>query len=241
MWEQAVSFLFPRRCPVCHNAALPRNALVCGNGCAGRFRIIRGSRCLCCSKPIDSERKEYCHDCAKKTHTFRYGYAMWLYDSVMAESIAAFKYKGRREYGEYYGVCMAGQYGNWLRSLDAPVLIPVPVHEKRYRKRGYNQAEALAGVISGKTGVPVAPDWLIRIKNTAPQKELNDQERLKNLMQAFGVRKDNTARYTNQYKSAVLVDDIYTTGSTLESCARILKAQGMNEIYFLCISIGQGF
>lgn len=240
MWKAFLSLLYPRRCPVCHNAVLPRNALVCQDGCEGKFRVIGEPRCKCCGKPLEQSRKEYCYDCGKKKHTFQYGYAMWLYDPVMAESIAAFKYKGRREYGEYYGTCMAKKYGAWIGSLEKPVLIPVPVHERRYRKRGYNQAEVLSEVISQKTGVPVVSDWLIRIKNTEPQKELNDQERLKNLLQAFSVREEKTYQYIRRYQSVILIDDIYTTGSTLESCARILNQQGVKHIYFLCMSIGQG-
>ncbi|MDD6207376.1 MAG: ComF family protein [Clostridiales bacterium] len=240
MWEAVVSLLYPRRCPVCQEAVLPRNALVCQNGCEKRFHVIEEPRCKCCGKPLEQPRQEYCYDCRKTPHTFQYGYAMWLYDSTMARSIAAFKYKDRREYGEYYGSCMAKKYGKWLCSLECPVLVPVPVHKRRYRKRGYNQAQVLSEVISRKTGIPVAADWLIRIKNTAPQKELDDQERLKNLLQAFGVREEKTSFYIRKYRSVILIDDIYTTGSTLESCARILKQQGVHHIYFLCMSIGQG-
>lgn len=240
MWEKVISLLYPRRCPVCHNAVFPRDALVCFDRCEDRFQVIGEPRCKCCGKPLTQSRQEYCYDCVRKKHTFEYGYAMWLYDPVMAESIAAFKYKGRREYGEYYGDCMAKKYGGWLCSFEKPVLVPVPVHPQRYRKRGYNQAEVLAGVIGRKTGVPVVSDWLVRIKNTAPQKDLNDQERLKNLLQAFGVCEEKNGEYIRKYQSFILIDDIYTTGSTLESCARILKQQGVKHVYFLCMSIGHG-
>ena len=104
------------------------------------------------------------------------------------------------------------------------------------KKRGYNQAELIANELSQMTHIPVDSDILKRVVNTTPQKELNDKERAKNLKNAFQVNE-----YIVQYKKIVLVDDIYTTGATLDACAKALKEAGAEKIYFVAACIGTGF
>ncbi|MEG0565580.1 MAG: phosphoribosyltransferase family protein, partial [Hungatella sp.] len=114
-------------------------------------------------------------------------------------------------------------------------LVPVPIHASRRRRRGFNQAELLAYGIGGKLGIAVYPEMLIRDKKTMPQKKLNPQERLLNLEQAFAAGVADPA-----VESVILVDDIYTTGSTIEACTRTLRKMGIKKVYFLTICIGGG-
>ena len=122
-----------------------------------------------------------------------------------------------------------------LRRWQAEALIPIPLSEKRQKKRGYNQAKILARELSKRTGIPVEEGALFRIRDTRPQKELDDRERQQNLRQAFAV-----AKCWKPVRSVVLVDDIYTTGSTINKAAKMLKKAGVSKVYFLTISIGQG-
>ena len=103
------------------------------------------------------------------------------------------------------------------------------------RIRGYNQAALLAEVLGEITGISVDEDILVRVKNTKPLKQLNDKERRRSIRGAFSVRKSVWA------KTIVLIDDIYTTGSTLDEAARVLLKAGAEKVYFLTISIGQGY
>lgn len=127
------------------------------------------------------------------------------------------------------------QYARWISRLGIDAIIPVPLHRKRRRERGYNQAELFAKEIGKRTGIPVETKLLYRCINTRPQKELNDQERKKNLKKAFTI-----AQNIVQLRKVLLVDDIYTTGSTVDAAAECLKVSGIQEVYVLCISIGRG-
>lgn len=205
--------------------------------CDGRAKFITENYCMKCGKPVEGDA-EYCPDCGKRETAFRYGRSVFLYDNLMQRSISRFKYHGRQEYAAFYAQAMYEQFHTWIRQTAPDALIPVPVHKERYRKRGYNQAELVAGELGRLCNVPVVSDYLVRTKNTLPQKELSGKERYVNLCDAFSIRSASQELY-KALKCVILIDDIYTTGSTIEACARILSRYGVGEIYFLCISIGQ--
>jgi ComF family protein len=108
------------------------------------------------------------------------------------------------------------------------------MYRKKEKRRGYNQAAVFARQLSQKTGIPVAKA-VSRIRDTRPQKELNDTERKNNLKNAF-----QNGKIIVKYNKILLVDDIYTTGSTADAVSEVLLAAGAEEIYFLCICIGKG-
>lgn len=226
--------LFPRRCPVCQEVVEDAGERVCCI-CRTRLPYVREPSCRKCGKPLLQEEREYCWDCSRKRHCYRKGKAPFLYDEVMRRSIAAFKYRGRREYAAFYAEEIVRRCSGTMRFWKAEVLVPIPLHSSRRRRRGFNQAELLARELSRRTGIPVDPTLLRRVKKTRAQKELNDQERLSNLKDAFSVRKGMIP-----YKNIILVDDIYTTGSTIDAAARILLENGAQTVYFLCICVGRG-
>lgn len=157
----------------------------------------------------------------------------------MQESMARFKQGGRAEYGKVYGRLLWDAKREWLQRIREPVLVPVPVHSKRYRKRGYNQAEEIAKEMARLSGLPMRSDLLVRVKHTAPQKELSKRERSRNLQGAFRCRADYR-KLCLQGKCAIIIDDIYTTGSTVEACSQTLLQAGFDKVYFLCVCIGKG-
>ncbi len=187
-----------------------------------------------CSKELIDE-EEYCPDCLRKKFHFIRGYAVWNYDRQIAESISRFKFHDKEEYGIFFGKEMARLYGSWLIQKGIQGLIPVPIYKKKKSTRGFNQAEILANTIGSQTGIPVLKDVLVRERETKPQKELSHLERQKNLKGAF-VGKEETLGKINR---VVLIDDIYTTGSTVETCTKVLLSMKIKEVYFLCISIGR--
>ena len=111
----------------------------------------------------------------------------------------------------------------FLKNYD--IIIPVPIHKKRIKKRGYNQTELIAREISKKLDLKYEGNILIKVKNVLPQSELTKKERQKNIKGAFGIK--NAEKIKN--KKVLILDDIYTTGSTLNECARILKQSGVEE------------
>ncbi len=235
-----IDILYPRRCPVCGGIAVPRGGLACTD-CSSRLKPIEEPRCKKCSKPIDSEEKEYCHDCESKRYHYTNGFSLWIYDECMKKSIADFKYHGRREYGEFYVQELVKKFHDSIMSISPDVLVPVPIHKSKQLKRGYNQADILAKGIGKRLNIPVLSYLLKRDKNTLPQKQLNDKERLKNLEKAFIFDEEERMTYNGIIDTALLVDDIYTTGSTIEACTNILMQNGIKKVYFITISIGKGY
>ncbi len=189
-----------------------------------------------CGKQLEEDEREFCHDCQARQFAYKRGIAAFSYSDVMKDSMYAFKYNNRREYAGYYSQCIVSTYGHIINSWKPQVLIPVPLHRSKQRKRGYNQAEVLAKGIGSLMKIPVDNGVITRVKRTTPQKELNDRERYNNLENAFQILPDSV-----KYKNIILVDDIYTTGATIDACARILAAYGAENIYFITACIGRGF
>lgn len=232
--EASLDLLFPRRCPVCFQIVLPKGDLICP-GCMKKLSWVRRPTCKKCGKEVISSTVEYCFDCSKGRRTFDWGAALINYDEIASRSMAAIKYKNKREYLDFYSQAMYRKLGKRLLSMNADVLVPIPVHPSRLRTRGFNQAQELALGLSTLLGISVDSHILKRSKKTAPQKGLDPAARLKNLEQAFTV-----GPIPPHIRSVILIDDIYTTGSTIEACTRVLKAAGIERVYFAVIFIGNG-
>lgn len=227
---------YPARCPVCDSVLGIGTGEICP-GCGDRFRYPRGALCCQCGKPV-AENETHCTNCQDRAYTYINGRAALLYNSVMQESVARFKYGERREYGKFYGRMLWQEQGEWIRNISPDILVPVPLHHSRYRRRGYNQAAILAKELGSHVGVPVADGLLVRVRKTLPQKDLTWQERERNLQNAFQIDIRMKQLYEDA-KCAILIDDIYTTGSTAEMCSRVLYGAGIQKIYVLCLCIGQ--
>lgn len=239
--KSVINMIYPRCCPVCSKIVIPRDCKVCPQ-CKYLFKRIVEPRCKKCSKPIENEEKEYCFDCSSKNLHYIRGYAIWVYDDIMKKSISGYKFAGKKEYADYYVEEMITSYADEIHKIKPDCLIPIPIHRSKLRKRGFNQAELIAKGIAKELNIPIFAKTLIRNKKTLPQKGLNDKERLKNLMQAFSFSNKDILNYTNgKLNKVILIDDIYTTGSTIEACTKVLIESGVHEVYFLCICIGKGF
>jgi len=231
--EALVNMVFPRRCPVCDEIVPMGDGLICSR-CRTRPQYIREPRCRRCGKQLADGMIQYCHDCRQRRHVYDYGYALYDYQS-MRKSIYRFKYGKRCEYATFYARDICGKLADELRMMDADSIVPVPVHASRKRERGYNQAELVAAELSRLTGIRMYGDLVRRVRKTVPQKELTIQERQNNLKKAFNIT-------TNVVKlnKTILVDDIYTTGSTLDAVAMELKRHGVKAVYFIALCIGEG-
>lgn len=231
--EALVNMVFPRRCPMCDEIVPMGDGLICSR-CRTKPQYIREPRCRRCGKQLADGMTQYCHDCRQRRHVYDYGYALYDYQS-MRKSIYRFKYGKRCEYAAFYARDICGKLADELRMMDADSIVPVPVHASRKRERGYNQAELVAAELSRLTGIRMYGDLVRRVRKTVPQKELTIQERQNNLKKAFNIT-------TNVVKlnKTILVDDIYTTGSTLDAVAMELKRHGVKAVYFIALCIGEG-
>lgn len=233
--EWGINLLYPEICPVCMEISNTGENGICPS-CQNKLKYIETPRCLKCGKQITSEEKQYCHDCAKGRHVFRQGVGVWGYTEEISKSMYAFKYNNQRHFARIYARELYNKCGNIIEGWRADVLIPIPLHADRMKKRGYNQAQLIANEFGKLINLPTDSEILIRNRKTKPQKELNDKERVKNLENAFKIQKSIV-----EYKKAILVDDIYTTGTTVDACARLLKDMGVEEVYFAALCIGRGF
>ena len=231
--EEILSLFFPRRCPVCQDIVTPRGKKICPV-CRKKVSFVEEPTCRRCGKEVPYSDMEYCFDCSRCVRSFVSGVSLMHYDTVGRASMQGFKYHGRQEYAAWYAEELVMRYGDWIRSLRADAVVPVPVHKSRLRQRGYNQAEVLAREISRLTGIPEEKRILIRTKKTAAQKNLGARERQKNLMKAMAVRVMPPG-----VRTVLLVDDIYTTGSTLEACTRVLLEAGAERVYVMTVCIGK--
>jgi len=187
-----------------------------------------------CGKQLMEEEQEYCEDCRSRRHRYMQGRALYDYGTV-AGAIYKFKYKGKKEYGAIFGEEMAYFLGDYIRRVKPDALIPVPLYSARKRVRGYNQAQVLAEVLGKHLNLPVRADLIKRVKNTKALKKLNRKERLNNLKNAFILEGNGV-----KLNTVIIVDDIYTTGSTIDAMAEVFLKAGVEKIYFVALAIGEG-
>lgn len=231
----AKDLLYPPTCPLCR-AVLPiRSGAVC-TLCRAKISYVRTPVCLRCGKEVMDEEQEVCEDCVAHERSFIRGFPAMNYVEPLPESIADFKYHNRRDYAVFYAQEIVRCHGQAILALAPEALIPVPVHREKLKKRGYNQAEVLARALEDVFHIPVDAEIIERRVNTLPQKALDDAEREKNLKSAF-----HSTDKIVKYNKVMLVDDIYTTGATIEACTRALKDKGITEIYYTSICIGKGY
>ena len=227
-----MELLYPKTCCFCGKISVQE---IC-DSCKEKVSYIKEPRCKKCGKPIRYEEQEYCHDCQKQSFQYLQGRSLWIHKGAVPWSIYQFKYHNRRIYGKFYAKELYRVYGESIEEWGIDLIVPVPLHWRRRRKRGYNQAEIVARYLGELTGIPVDKHLVIRKKYTEPQKTLNNKERVKNLKHVFDVRK-----MTVRAKNILLIDDIYTTGSTIDAISKVLLEKGHNKVWFLTISIGQDF
>ncbi|MEE1312229.1 MAG: ComF family protein [Lachnospiraceae bacterium] len=235
MYQELWNLLYPKRCPVCFEILNDQKGLVCPE-CYKKVKIIKQPYCYQCGKPLLSMEQEYCYDCRKMKLSFDRGFSIVEYDAVTAPSILAVKYKNRREFLKFYGKLGKMQYEKILKNLKIDAIIPVPLSRKKQKKRGFNQAALFGKELARWIQVPINEKLLIRGKDTIPLKELAPLERRAALKKVFYWQQ----KYYQGEKIVLLVDDIYTSGATVEACTRILKENGIKKVYILTMAIGRG-
>ncbi len=225
-----IQLVYPRRCPVCDRIVYPFGEKICSS-CIDGFKLISPPWCIRCGKKL-MEESTLCSDCENAEHIFTRGRSLYEYASS-AMSIYRFKYGGRREYAEYYGEQIAEYLGDFIRKVNPDALVPIPLYKGKLNKRGYNQAEELAKAITKYTGVPTERGLLKRVKNTTAMKMLSRGERRANLKNAFIISRNSV-----KLRTIIIIDDIYTTGTTLDEAARVFKDAGVDNIFFITLAGG---
>ena len=235
--KQLLPVLFPRHCPLCHKL-VPYGSFI-HEECHRELPLIHSSVCMRCGKPVASPTQEYCYDCRTFPKSFQKGLSLFLYNKKTRPIMSAFKYQNRRGLADFFHQELCRYRLTQLRNWDINAVVPVPIHKNKYKKRGYNQAALLSNRLAVTLNLPHYPNMLIRSVDTLPQKQFNPQARLNNLKKAFrfNSRYDKLLSQSTPF-SVLLVDDIYTSGATMEACTRILLDAGVSKVYVLSICIG---
>lgn len=230
-YHRFLDWLLPFQCPVCQDFMIQRG--LCG-ACWGKLTFLSAPCCTQCSFPFSFFVQEgaLCGKCLAAPPPFQKSLSVFVYNETSKPLILKFKH-GR-------DLSLLPLFSEWLFQRGKPFfseanfILPVPLHWTRLWKRRFNQAALLAKALSQKTGVPYAPTFLRRTRRTPSQGHLMRKQRERNVAHAFKVnpRKRTFLKETR----VILVDDVYTTGATLEACARVLLAQGVRCVMVLTLA-----
>lgn len=210
-----------------------RGKLIC-DACATKLQYVREPYCLKCGKQLKTAEKAICDGCSRQKIVIDEGRAVFIYDDIMRKSIYRFKYNSRKEYAKYYASEIYKVHKDTIRRWNPDIIIPIPLHKSKMKSRGFNQAYLIAKEVSNLTKIPVKDNIIYRAKRTEKQKNLGENDRRGNAKNAFKMSSDGV-----QYLSAMLIDDIYTTGATINSAAKTLKDGGFTKVYSMSLSIGK--
>jgi len=210
--------------------------------CMENFRWAESNCCEICGRPVGDHHKR-CADCMEKQRYFDKGFCCFAYGSREKSPVFQFKY-GRKSYmARPLAQIMADKIRMEIARRDGEIffdcIIPVPIHESRMSERGFNQAELLARFLSQEIGVAYFTDILVRQKNTMKMKGMDRVARAYNMEKAFAV--DETKAFKIKGKRILLVDDIFTTGSTADEAAFVLKTTGAREVYLEVLTSGTAY
>jgi len=189
---------------------------------SGFLSLVAPTRCAGCDEPTE-DSSVFCVSCATFIERVSGPEAVFEYGGPVADAIQRFKYDGRSELGSVLGALMAADSDRWAGGVDA--VVPVPLHWRRRRSRGYDQAALLARPVAKSLRVPLLLRGLRRVRNTPRQVELPYGERQRNIAGAF------TPWRLCGAGRVLLVDDVRTTGATLQAASGALKAGGVSEVH----------
>ena len=229
-----VELFYPSNCVVCGDPQQP-GELLCA-ACRGTLIPITSPFCRTCSRPFEGiiDGAFDCPNCEDWQPAFRCAVSAYLARGTLRELVHRFKYNGQ-SYLRHLLAEFLVQAANDVRIQETPVdaLVPVPLHPVRLRERGFNQAEALAEILSRKVRIPI---WKVleRRLYTSTQTRFDRIDRMQNLRNAFTLSKDKSVRG----KHLLLVDDVLTTGATLDNCAKTLLAQGAESVRAITVARG---
>ncbi len=229
-----VDILFPPLCHCC-KAYIPGQAdiHICAD-CREKIRVIASPLCPLCGLPHAREGgiDHLCGTCLTERRPFERARAAFEFDGPVQDLVHRFKYGKKPHLSRPLGLLTSRLQEEFGNAPAADFIVPVPLHDRRLRARGFNQSQLLGAVVAKQWGVPLSVDNLRRLRWTDPQTGLNAEERARNVRGAFGVARPE--RFDG--KRLLLMDDVFTTGSTVTECARELKRAGAREVSVLTVA-----
>jgi ComF family protein len=214
----------------------PKNCVFCGtpeswlcDKCFSKIVLVKSPSCPNC-KTLMPDGK-FCSHCCRKSQLSGIMISAYYEEGPLREAICSYKYKFIKELADPLSNLLISHLQEHPLPPEA-ILVPVPLHKSRLRQRGFNQAAILAEKVSEVFGLEYNPDILVRIRKTKPQVELSGKARRENIKGAFSCQKPNFVKG----KNIILIDDVCTTGATLEGCAAELKEANASKVWGLVLA-----
>ncbi|MDR2396832.1 MAG: ComF family protein [Puniceicoccales bacterium] len=235
LWTSVLDFFFPRFCLHCHQRIqLTQEGFIC-DLCAKEFVLSDGACCQRCGRPMlpEAEHNLVCADCLETNPSFQFGITLFPYKGIGREFIQLLKYKN----GQFLKSNLQALFKKFILKLSAfqgSTFVPVPLHYFRRWQRGFNQSEWIANLLSRHCQGKVK-NALIRQRYTQSQTHLTREERKVNVSNVFSLKKRDVC---NPHVHYVLVDDVFTTGATLNACASTLRKGGAQRISIFALAHG---
>lgn len=224
IWNDFVDLAFPRCCEACDTNLIGNEEIIC-TGC--RISLPRIT-----TDGIYKDIMRFKFVNAPEVFSTN-SFLLFTKKGKVQKLLHALKYKGTEEVGTLLGFMFGQEMAAAGHLPDADLIISVPLHKNKKKQRGYNQSDLLAAGFSKATGIPWTGTALERIRHTATQTGKSKTERRENVKGVFVVKEDISA------KNVIIMDDVLTTGATLEECAETLKAAGCRKFYILTIALAQ--
>jgi ComF family protein len=228
-----IDFCFPALCLLCRKfLSTPAEQHVCA-ACLDAFPFIRGVLCPRCGIPFVSQEgsDHLCSRCISKTPFYDSARSIGVYAGVLRHAIHQFKYDHRSLLSVPLGAMLSEQGRAVLKTHEYDVIMPVLLHPRRVRQRGFNQSLSLARTVAQAWGIAIEREGLKRTRWTDPQTMLPEKDRVRNVRGAFAYQGQGVTR-----KTVLLIDDVYTSGSTVNECAKVLKKQGAGRVDVLTLA-----
>jgi ComF family protein len=232
--RQAVRFFLPVECAACHTPLADDPTLYFCSRCWSTITPPSPSRCARCDRPFVSplatvfSPQHICQPCRERPPSYTKAWTLYPYRSPLQDAICLFKYEGKVSLADPLAHLMIDRLPP-LEGID--LIIPVPLHAERLREREFNQSLLLADRIGRHLNTPVSCTALTRIAPTPPQTTLSRKERLNNLHGAFAVSRSKAIIG----KRILLIDDVFTTGATVNVCAKTLRKAGSGHVFVLTL------
>ena len=230
--DTVLDALLPPQCLGC-GAAVERPGRLCG-GCWGAIDFIAGPTCAACGLPFDHDLGEdaLCGECSRRRPAYGRARAVMRYTEASRRVVLAFKHGDRTDAAPSFAAWMARAGADLVETAD--LVAPVPLHRRRLFARRYNQAALLAHGLGRATGRAVVADLLVRTRPTPSQGGLSPSARRRNVRGAFAVHRGRLTKAAG--RRVLLIDDVMTTGATVEACARTLMRAGAGAVDVLVLA-----
>lgn len=226
--------IFPSFCKVCSALLEQEEERVVCRSCLDKMAPAYSSCCVSCGRFFDAGGPSHlCLDCLRELPPFSRHRSCSFYRGQVKDIILLYKYRHFRPLGidlaRFAEHTLGEDEGLWW-GLEA--IVPVPLHPRRRRERGFNQAQVIAAELARLKGIESVDDALVKVKNVPPQTSLPARDRRRNIRGAFRVKKNEKIKG----RTILLLDDVYTTGSTLRECSLALKKSGAKDVRALTIA-----